>query len=149
MEERIELCNDVSLEDAALLGFENRTRSPWENNVIACPTLNDARERFIARDSKEEGSTSSSKDPFQHLNAEQMKFLAQEEIQEKDLTNSISDEQRFGGEINDDQIVAQVFAHEDANSHNDTLDTETSTSFIGLSSRIIDVFIDRFDNVLH
>ena len=103
----------------------------------------------MTTDSRKDGSTSSSKDPLQHLNTEQMKFLPQEEIQEEDLTNSISDEQSFGGEVDNDQIVAQVFAHEDAHSHENTFDTETSTSLIGLPSWIIDVFIDRFDYVLH
>ena len=93
--------------------------------------------------------TFSIKDTLQHLNAEEMKFLSQEEIQQEDLTNSIGDEQGFCREVDDDQIVAQIFAHEDAHSHQNTFDTEPLTTFIGLPSRIIDVFVDRFDDVLH
>ena len=78
-----------------------------------------------------------------------MKFLTEEQIQEKDLADGIGNEQRLGGEIHDDQVVAQILAHEDADGHEHALDTDAIAALVGLPSWIVDVLVDRLDNVLH
>ena len=78
-----------------------------------------------------------------------MKFLAQKQIQEKDLAHGIGNEQRLGGEVDDDQVVAQILAHEDTDGHEHALDADAIATLVWLTAWIVDVLVDRLDNVLH